>query len=175
MLKFIEKFFTKRPKAKVIQSTQSASSITAIRKGIKYDRELIQHLEEDHVLLFDLYTKIYSDGYEVSDDDSMRRYLEDFKSTFQGHLIKENVKFYNYLQQNLKDDPSSLDVVKDFRQDMNGIATLVVAFCKKYREPELEGNISKQFEIDYEEVGRLLVKRFQHEERDLYSLYGPPW
>lgn len=165
MLGFFQKFFKVRCKFATTELKKSASAIAGIKPRARFDDVLSPYLRDDYVgenyaLLFDLYRKVYSEGYEASDHDAMLRHLQDFRSTFQEVLIKESSEFYRYLQQNCKDETSSLDVIKDFRTNMNGIAAVVIPFCQKYRESTLMTSHDHQFESDYREVGRALANDF---------------
>ncbi|GAA6137228.1 hypothetical protein NBRC116583_09750 [Arenicella sp. 4NH20-0111] len=179
MFDFVGKFFKGRPekqKPVVRQTVKSRGQLkqaSARSKGIAFDSGLIQNLEKDHEMLVEIFGKIWSEGYEKSDFDVVSRHLSEFKSLFQSHLLKENVKFYAYLEQAMKKDSHSLSVVREFRKDMNDIANAVIGFCKKYDKPEYTKVAHESFKKDYQGIGQALVRRVQLEERDLYSLYAP--
>ncbi len=141
-------------------------------KGIHYDSCLIPELENDHARLVNLFGEIWSDCFLKKDYKKMAAKLDSFKYEFQSHILKENVKFYVYLEQNLADDAHSLDIIKEFRRDMNGIANAVIKFCRKYNEPKLSAELAAEFEEDYNNIGSALTKRVTLEERDLYILYS---
>ncbi len=142
------------------KSKEVQSSTADIKPRAKFVRTPSSYLEEDYVLLIELYHKIYSEGYKVRDYQAMLRYLRDFKSAFQEYLIKESAEFHSYLQKNFEDDMSALEVVKDFRGNLNSIATTVISFCDKYKEPTLIVSNAYQFDRDYQEVGRVLSWEF---------------
>ncbi|MFT6046359.1 MAG: methionine salvage enolase-phosphatase E1 [Arenicella sp.] len=176
MFDFVGKFFKGRPgkKKKVARKeidigNQKQSKSRS--RGVSYDSELIQNLEKDHEMLVEIFGNIWGEGYEKSDFNAVSLHLSEFKALFQSHLLKENVKFYVYLEQSLRSDPHSLSVVKEFRKDMNAIANAVIGFCKKYDNPKYTEVNHVAFKEEYKEVGQALVRRVQLEERDLYSLY----
>jgi hypothetical protein len=178
MFDFVGKFFKGRPEKQKTTSRQAVNDLKQRKKtntrskGVAYDSGLIENLVHDHESLVEIFGKIWSEGYEKSDFYSVSGHLREFKSLFQSHLLKENVKFYAYLEQAMKTDSHSLSVVREFRKDMNDIANAVIGFCKKYDEPEYTKSAHESFKVDYQGIGQALVRRVQLEERDLYSLYA---
>lgn len=142
-------------------------------RTIKYDPSLILALKGDHHELIRIYQQIWSEGYEKRDFRKISELLKSFKSNFQAHLIKENVSFYVYLEQSLGGDHHTLQIVKDFRADMNDIANAVVQFCKRYSREVFTGEMLMDFKRDYEKIGEALTRRVSLEERELYTLYQP--
>jgi len=180
MFDFVGKFFKGRPDKKPgivtgghTESAREIKGATLRTNGVAYDNSLIENLEKDHESLVEIFGKIWKDGYEAEDYDMLSRHLAEFKTLFQSHLLKENVKFYAYLEQSIKNDKHSLGVVREFRRDMNGIASAVIGFCKKYSRPEFTQTSREEFKNEYKDIGKALVRRVQLEERDLYSLYAP--
>ena len=142
-------------------------------RTIGYDPSLIMALKNDHHQLIRIYQRIWSEGYEKRDFQKIAELLRAFKSTFQAHLIKENVSFYVYLEQSLTRDIHTLQIVKDFRTDMNDIANAVVQFCKRYTREVFTAEMQMDFKRDYEKIGEALTRRVSLEERELYTLYKP--
>lgn len=173
MFDFVGNFFKGRPEKQKPGARRHHKQPSLRSKGVAFDSGLIENLEKDHEVLIEIFGKIWSDGYEKSDFESVSRHLSEFKSLFQSHLLKENVKFYAYLEQAMKRDPHSLSIVREFRKDMNDIANAVIGFCKQYEKPEHTKVSHESFKTDYQGIGQALVRRVQLEERDLYSLYGP--
>lgn len=171
MLSFIGNYFKqkqeKKSKPAVVVNHPKNSGYT-----INYDPHLIQELEHEHSQLVDLYGRIWQEGFEKNDYAKTASLIAQFKSDFQAHLLTENVKFYVYLEQTLAKDKHNLDIVREFRTDMNEIANGVVKFCKKY-----QGNFNialiQQFKQDYANVGEVLTRRVSLEEKSLYVLYQP--
>lgn len=142
-------------------------------RTIKYDPALINALKKDHHTLVDIFQRIWSEGYERHDYRQLSHLLTLFKSTFQAHLIKENVRFYVYLEQTLAEDVHTLQIVKDFRTDMNEIANAVVQFCKRYTHEAYTAEMVRDFRGDYQKIGEALTRRVSLEEQELYVLYQP--
>lgn len=181
MFDFVGKLFKGRPDKKRIQAQAQqqaqkrrlgARATKTKTRGVSFDASLISNLEKDHELLVEIFGKIWKNGYEEENFDALAAHLKEFKAMFQSHLLKENVKFYAYLEQSIKEDAHTLSVVREFRRDMNDIANAVISFCKKYERPEYTKVAVDSFVKEYQGIGQALVRRVQLEERDLYSLYA---
>lgn len=142
-------------------------------RTINYDPALIYALKNDHQDLIRTFQRAWSEGYEQRDFEKVAQLLTQFKSNFQAHLIKENVSFYVYLEQSLTNDVHTLQIVKEFRTDMNDIANAVVQFCKRYSRPSHTQAMLLEFKRDYEKIGEALTRRVSLEEKELYTLYRP--
>ena len=175
MFAFIADFFRGRPEED--NNTYKKTKTVAYNKArknnrtISFDPHLIDNLKEDHSKLVDLYGRIWKEGYEKRDYRKLSSLLAEFKSGFQSHLLKENVKFYVYLEQSLQEDVHTLQVVKDFRVDMNDIANAVIQFCKRYQHDIYTLEMEQDFEKDYITIGEVLTRRVGLEENELYTLY----
>ncbi|NVJ50776.1 MAG: hemerythrin domain-containing protein [Gammaproteobacteria bacterium] len=171
MFAFITDFFRARPKEETRQPLKVASRKGQSERTISYDPSLIETLKKDHSKLVALYGAMWKEGFEKRDYKKLSNVIAEFKASFQSHLLKENVKFYVYLEQSLADDLHTLQVVKDFRTDMNEIANAVIQFCKKYAHQAFTVEMEQEFERDYVKVGEVLTRRVSMEENELYVLY----
>lgn len=172
---FIKDFFTKRPKAEQqpMSPPQTKPSVAPRKKGIQYDPALVDNLKNDHTHLVTLFGQIWELGYQANNPRKLASLVSQFKRDFQAHLLKENVKFYVYLEQNLSNDVTSMELVRDFRNEMNDIAHAVVKFCKRYSQPIKMQVLQKHFPEEYQQVGEVLTHRVSLEENELYTLYQP--
>lgn len=170
MFGFISDFLKGRDAAPATP-IQLAEAPKAGATSIPYDPNLLPALLADHVALVALYGRMWDEGFEKKNYVKLANILSEFKSLFQGHLLKENVRFYVYLEQSLGADRHTLAVVKEFRTDMNDIANAVIGFCKRYSKGSFTPAMETQFKKDYTAIGEALTRRVQSEERDLYSLY----
>ncbi len=137
---------------------------------IQYDQSLVGALTDDHGRLVSIFTQLMP-LLKQGDLQGFRNKMAQFKTDFQGHIIKENVKFYVYLEQALANDETNLELIRDFRREMNSISRAVVNFCNKYIESRLDHTAIKQFELESSQIAQALLQRIEREERDLYSLY----
>ncbi|MEE4245931.1 MAG: hemerythrin domain-containing protein [Kangiellaceae bacterium] len=172
MFAFITDFFKAHPvdNRRDLHQQTTAKRPNAART-ISYDPTLIETLKHDHSKLVTIYGNMWKDGFEKRDYKHLSKQIAEFKASFQSHLLKENVKFYVYLEQSLADDLHTLQVVKDFRTDMNDIANAVIQFCKKYAHQAFTTEMENEFEKDYIKIGEVLTRRVSMEENELYLLY----
>jgi len=168
VFKFIGRLFG----ANKVEPAQNVVRSSFDSSQINYDPNLIQSLENDHKKLVSDFGKIWSEGFEKKDYTKTNHLITKFKAAFQAHLLAENIKFYVYLEQTLRDDLVNLNLVKEFRLDMNKIARAATNFCKKYQVKFTERHV-EQFETDYNAVGKVLTQRITLEEESLYILYRP--
>lgn len=158
------------PPAPARQQPASVQRAEAPAAAIQYDRTLIGHLKDDHGHLVEQFTGLLP-SLKQGDVRGFRARLAAFKAEFQGHIIKENVKFYVYLEQSLAGDETNMELMRDFRREMNAISRAVVGFCNKYLDMQMDVLAAKQFEVESGEIAKALLVRIEREERDLYSLY----
>lgn len=140
--------------------------------GIAYDPELVPSLKRDHGDLVKLYGAI-GDLAKQGDFQQIPQMLNAFKVHLEGHLIAENVRFYNYVENAMQGDPESTALVRSFRREMNAIARGVVDFVKKYQVAAFDDAMRREFMADYQTVYGLLAQRIEREESSLYPLYLP--
>lgn len=151
----------------------SAVNYSRQARAIQYDPKLVPQLRDDHAELLSTYSRVnvlLSEGRF----NEIPRALKQFKTRLEGHLLTENVRFYNYVEQQLADDPVNIEIIKDFRKEMNGIARTVVGFLKKYITNGVNAGNFNTFRKEYQAIGSALQDRIEREERDLYALYWPP-
>ena len=142
------------------------------RTNIGYDADLVPALKRDHADLVKLFGEI-GELARQGDYQHIPSMLNAFKVHLEGHLIAENVRFYNYVENAMQHDPDSSALVRSFRREMNAIARGVVDFVKKYQISTFDQRARSEFLADYQTVGGLLAQRIQREESSLYPLYMP--
>lgn len=139
---------------------------------IRYSPELIPQLLDDHAFLYKTYEKIQQ-CFAQKDYRSVAKLLGEFRSTLQGHVLKENVRLYIYLERTLGRHPTSGELIQEFRREMDGIARTVMTFLKKYEALDVDRNLAASFKQDFTALGELLTQRLKREEGTLYPLYMP--
>lgn len=140
--------------------------------AIAYDAELVPALKRDHSDLVKLYGLI-GERAQSGDFQQIPQMLNAFKVHLEGHLIAENVRFYNYVENGLQGDAENTALVRSFRREMNAIVRGVVDFVKKYQVGNFDPATRAEFLADYQTVGGLLTQRIEREEGSLYPLYVP--
>lgn len=147
---------------------------TAPGTEIHYSHNLIDSLQSDHQALLELYgqiDKVFNEGkYE-----EVSSLLEEFKSGLNAHLLTENVRLYIYLDRSLAHDPTSSDLIRGFRKEMDDIAKVALGFLKKYETIGVDAQLASHFANDFKTIGKVLVERIQKEEKTLYPLYMPSY
>ena len=99
--------------------------------------------------------------------------LAAFKSKFDLHILNENLHFYCYVEEKTTGRPDDADMIRGFRSEMNAIARAVVNFVKKYRSEGVGPQTAADFLVELRQIGALLLKRIEREEKELYVLYRP--
>jgi hypothetical protein len=140
--------------------------------GITYDPELVPALKHDHTKLVQLFGQV-GDEAGRGDFSEIPQMLMAFKVHLEGHLIAENVRFYNYVENAMQGDAENTALIRSFRREMNAIARGVVDFVKKYQLVHFDETLREEFMEDYRTVGGLLAQRIEREESSLYPLYIP--
>ncbi len=166
----------KRRKGKEVEAQSNAGKVsggTAPGTEIHYYSDLVPELLNDHQVLLKRFAEI-AEAEKRGEFHRLPGLLEEFGSILRGHLLKENVKLYIYLQHALANDPDNAALMQGFRTEMHGISRTVTNFLKHYGQKEWDQQRREQFGTDLDEIGEVLVRRIQTEEEVLYPLYLPP-
>lgn len=139
---------------------------------ILYDPRLIDALLRDHAELGRLFARIGVVG-KAGNFSEARSLLLTFQARLKAHVVAENVRFYDYLEQLLANEPDTLRVVRTYRRKMAAIGHSVFAFVQKYQSCAFTPDEHRQFAEDYKVVGLALESRLDNEEDNLYRLYRP--
>ncbi len=167
-------FFRRRKQqAEVRDEAESGPETTAPGTEIRYHENLVPELLEDHQTLLALFEKV-SQAQEAGEFQQLPSMLEEFGSLLRGHLLKENVRLYIYLQHALANDPDNSALMQGFRTEMHGISKVVNRFLRHYGQTEWDQQRREDFASELKAIGEVLVKRIETEEKVLYPLYMPP-
>lgn len=150
----------------------SAAAGSVASRAPSFDSRLIESLKHDHHSLVELFQQIGQTA-ERARFHELPALLIAFKTGLESHVIAENVRFYNYVENSLAGDEENLLLIRSFRREMNAIARGVVDFVKKYQRAPFTEATRDAFLRDYAVVGGLLSQRIQREEANLYPLYQP--
>lgn len=152
------------------RSAASAPGAVAPGTGIHFHPELIGKLSQDHQALLKLFGQT-QEAARQGDVALAARQLEAFRVLLQGHLLTENVRLYVYLEHALAADASSHQLMRAFRHEMDDIGKAVVDFLGAYRDLARRPDLTPQFLLALDGIGKVLVERIQREEETLYPLY----
>lgn len=155
--------------AKEVQAPPPQNS--APGSGIQFSNKLIGELEEDHQALLGLYQGA-ADAINKRNGKELKRYLIQLKDALTGHLLKENLKLYAYMNHCYQNDAECSDLIKRFRSDMTQIGKIVFGHLDKYTKPGVKFDMA--FKKEFDAIGEALVRRIEAEEKQLYPLYMSP-
>ncbi len=140
--------------------------------GIAYYPRLIEELVGDHRTLERLQKDIQG-TFQHSDFAKVSSLLQEFGSLLRGHLLKENMRLYVYLQQRVAGDEVNTAIVRSFRKEMDGVARTALDFLEKYQNiQQLSSADQLAFVTELEQIGKVVHGRMNREEQTLYPLYS---
>lgn len=150
-----------------------AESGVAAGTQLHYDPSLVPNLVSDHRMLLGIFGEITA-AMEQKNMIRTKEKLGEFGDALRGHLLKENVRFYVYLQHSLEGDAENAAIMDEFRREMQHIGKAVADFLHKYTaEDEWDGRMWQSFQQEAGGIGKVLTKRIDTEENSLYPLYLP--
>lgn len=150
-----------------------AESGVAAGTQLHYDPNLVPNLVSDHRILLGIFGEI-AVAMEQKNMIRTKEKLGEFGDALRGHLLKENVRFYVYLQHSLEGDAENAAIMHEFRREMQHIGKAVADFLHKYTaEGEWDGRMWQGFQQEVGGIGKVLTKRIETEENSLYPLYLP--
>jgi hypothetical protein len=141
-------------------------------RSFNHSPRLIESLESDHGELLRLHGEIARLAAEGR-FSALPAALAAFRSRFDLHVLNENLSLYGYVEEKASGRPDDQDLVRGFRSEMNAIARAVAGFIKKYRSLGVHGTTVEDFMVELRQIGVVLVKRIEREEKELYALYRP--
>lgn len=138
--------------------------------AIRYDPRLLDTLLRDHAELGTLLRRIGAAG-ESGVAREARSLLVTFKARLKAHIVAENARFYDYLEQVSAGDPATLRLLRGYRREMAGIARDVLAFVHRYQATGIDPAHRVQFLAEHAATSKRLAHRLDAEEDNLYRLY----
>lgn len=160
-----------------VSDESAAPAVTGTARGvpaaIRYDPGVIDTLLRDHNELGRLFSRIGEAG-KAGDVGETRSLLVTFKARLKAHIVAENARFYDYLEQAYADDARTLRLLRGYRREMAKIARNVLAFVHQYQTSGFEPEDRAQFNEDHAGVSKQLEHRLDAEEDNLYRLYRQP-
>ncbi len=158
------------PESSAVKEKRYYGHAAAPGTKICYNPNLIPKLEGDHQTLFGIYGEI-KEASDLANYSLVKDKLKEFKQGFLDHILIENVSLYVYMKNALHDDEESVDLVQEFRSEMNEIGKVVRAFILKYETIGVNQDLASSFAQDLAGIGQALVDRIEREEGTLYPLY----
>lgn len=136
-----------------------------------YAPELIAGLKVDHAELLRQHAALERMAIEGRYPE-IPAAIAELKEKFDGHVLHENLHFYGYIQDKAR-SLQERELIKNFRSEMNPVGHAVVAFVKRYLASGVTSLNSQAFRAELHQVGLLLARRIEREEKELYTLYQP--
>lgn len=150
----------------------ASTAVADATQQILYDPGLIDSLLRDHAELGLLFRRI-GDAGTAGNAGEARSLLTTFKARLKAHVVAEDVRFYDYLEQAAVNDAGTLRVVRRYRREMAEVAHRVFTFVDTYQSSMFEAGDRARFARDFKAVERALEHRLDSEEDSLYRLYRP--
>ena len=139
-------------------------------KGISFNPHLISQYHADHRELLGLFgrAKLAAEAEQWSEVEAA---LAAFRTGLTDHLLSESIRLYVYLKQRAAADEDSMEMMRSFSSEMNGIGKVVMGFLDGQRD--LARSPAKQgaFLPVWMDIGRTLGDRIAREEKTLYPMY----
>jgi len=130
------------------------------------NQKMIKTWEDEHKEIGALAGKIL-ESYEQNDMKKTKKYLHDLDSLTVGHLMKEDIAFYNILKHPDNVDGKTVENIKDFRNTFKGTKTALMNFISKYAAPQTE--LNDEFVNAFKGLVQVVVSRIKYEEKNLYQ------
>ena len=139
--------------------------------GIPFYPNLITQLELNHQQLLALYINI-GGCLDLKEYHLLPDQLIQFRQDLKAHLELENIKFYGYLEQNLKEQNQAFLSVRQFRREMRAIDRTVLKFLDYWIDFGINRASASEFKAEYEAMGSALINRIERQEKELYIMYN---
>lgn len=152
------------------EDSEQAEDSTAPGTEIRYSPTLVDELKSEHQKLFAAYVSI-KEHFERNDFATVSQQLNDFRFNLHNHLITENVRLYIYLGSITSNNKEKFEMVRSFRQEMEGIGKTALRLLKKYEAIDINQELAGPFLQDFAAIGAILTERVKNEESVLYPLY----
>ncbi len=131
------------------------------------NQKLIKAWEQEHKSIGALAGKII-ESYEKNDIKKSKKYLNDLDSLTVGHLMKEDLAFYNLLKHSEGLEEETIDNIKEFRETFKGTKTALMNFIAKYASDNTE--LDETFITSFKGLVKVVVSRINYEEENLYQI-----
>ena len=138
---------------------------------IVFDAGLITKLKQDHAQLVEVYTDIVN-YIELRNYSKLQGLLAVFLGLFNAHALTEYTKLYVFLDYSFRTDKENHDLIMKFRREMNDIGKCVRQFAHHWRDNGIDDSNLHLFKRQVQQIGEVLTKRIEVEEKQLYEIYN---
>lgn len=141
------------------------------QKQVEFNKKLIKDLIKEHKILLSNFTGMIS-SVQTDNFDNANHLLGVFATKIVAHLEVEAKELYFYLEFEANVNQEDKLTMRDFRNEMSGIATAVTGFINSYTNDPISAKNKDQFLEDANNAATVLVDRISREEGNLYPMYG---
>jgi len=131
------------------------------------NQKLIKSWEDEHKKIGVLAGKII-ESYEKDDIQNTKRYMQELRDLTIGHLMQEDLAFYNLLKSSYNLDIETIEHIKDFRDSFKGTKTALMNFISKYAVDNVP--LDNNFIEAFKGLVGVVVQRIEYEETNLYPI-----
>ncbi len=131
------------------------------------NQKLVKLWEQEHKEIGALAGQIIG-AYEKNDIKSAKKDLNSLNSLTVGHLMKEDLAFYNLLKHDDGLDEETIEHIKEFRETFEGTKTALMNFIAKYASSGVE--LDDDFIEAFKGLVGVVVQRIDYEETNLYQV-----
>lgn len=150
----------------------TAPSILPADAGVlPYYPDLVEELLAEHEAVNALEQRLRR-AYMRQDWPRVAKRLRELGTLLRGHILKENVRLYAYLQQ-VTENEADVETIKHFRRGAKVLSEALLAFFERYENiDQLPPQQAAAFLADLDVISQAVHARMQSEEQQLYPLYS---
>lgn len=137
-----------------------------------YDLSLVGSLKYDHEQILVIYENIIS-AAEEKEYPKIQLLLKDFTVALTNHIQQEDEQLYGYLKTLAEQESKTTKKVIDrFTSEMKNISIEIFSFLSQSPCIPVNDNTVDKFIVRFNEIGKELLNRINHEEKVLYPIYA---
>lgn len=164
-------FFSRTKPKNAVDSKVANNASPKESNKVDFNKKLIKGLMRDHKILLADFTGMIN-STQTNNFENANRLLSVFAGKIVEHLGVENTELYFYLEFEANIKKEDKETMRDFRNEMSGIATAVTGFINSYTNDPISAKNKDKFLEDANAAATVLVDRINREESRLYPMYG---
>ncbi|MFC4622502.1 hemerythrin domain-containing protein [Comamonas nitrativorans] len=149
----------------------AAPSVLPADAGVlPYYPDLVEELLAEHEAVSMLEQRLRR-AFMRQDWPRVAKRLRELGTLLRGHILKENVRLYAFLQQ-VTENEADIETMKHFRRGAKALSQSLLAFFERYENiDQLPPEQAAAFLADLDAISQAIHERMQSEEQQLYPLY----
>lgn len=163
-------FFSRKPK-EAAPSAAPAPAAPVIRQAV-YDPRLVATLIQEHQAMLLLLDKVKG-SVQAGRYDDVKSGLDQLRVELAQHIRRETEDLHAYLTTHIR-SADRLELLKDMHAGMLRTERALEGFLKHYGGYPVAERNAATFYREVDRVSEEFAKWTQHEENQVYSLYGSP-